>query len=110
MHRPRRCFCFFRELAEGIDIRQVRPSKKALVRLNNNPKDSLLDPLEKELWVDRKIAESIVRIIRRSGHCDLAYYARALRQATQCFYAQDGFLSKTPGSKTAQSGSMGRLA
>lgn len=45
----------FPELAEGIDIRQVRPSKKALVRLNNNPKDSLLDPLDKELWVDRKL-------------------------------------------------------
>ena len=45
----------FPELAEGIDIRQVRPSKKALNRLHNNPKDSLLDPLDRELWVDRKL-------------------------------------------------------
>lgn len=45
----------FPELAGGADIRQVQPSKKGLHRFHNTQKNALLEPLEKDLWVDRKM-------------------------------------------------------
>ena len=45
----------FPELSEGSDIRQVTPSKKGLNRFSTKQKHALLDPLEKDLCVDRKL-------------------------------------------------------
>ncbi|KAI2504746.1 Rab guanyl-nucleotide exchange factor [Fragilaria crotonensis] len=45
----------FPELAGGTDIIQVTPTKKGLKRFSNKQKNPLLDPLEKDLWVDRKL-------------------------------------------------------
>ena len=45
----------FPELTDGTDIIQVTPTKKGLKRFSNKQKNPLLDPLEKDLWVDRKL-------------------------------------------------------
>jgi hypothetical protein len=45
----------FPELSDGADIVQVTASKKGLKRLSNKQKNPLLGPLEKDLWVDRKL-------------------------------------------------------
>jgi hypothetical protein len=44
----------FPELTDGVDIKQVQPSKKGISRFNLQ-RHTLLDPLDKDLWVDRKM-------------------------------------------------------
>jgi hypothetical protein len=42
----------FPELAEGLDIKQMKPGRKGMRRYGQ--KDALLDPLDKRFWVDHR--------------------------------------------------------